>query len=768
MANQDYQKEVAITGPFMDTKPPPSTTPQGLFSRLVGVDGRYTHCLRKFPGFKYYTTIGVPGASATYADVTFTQSGATIASQNGDFEALGFIATGQLCYVSGSTLNSGRYQVGLVSGGTITITAALGLANEAAGETVTISQAYDGSDILWYGDGDDRGLTWMKTDVTTAQGEIYFFNGTSTPARQDGTAMGPATLTGEAAAPASASQADSGGFLSSSGKYRVAYRWYNSTNKVRCGLSAILELAGTDIWNIVGGTDHLVTITLAARPDTSYDFVEIFRTANLDNPLDAHQGGVFYLEQTVANGGAYTVGTLHDTALVMQRPYNPWNDPVMDPPLVGYGHYYRGSIFTSRRSNDNAGVGLLWTNPSDESVEEFGSEYSYDGVDGDDSVKLFVESEDGLYAFAGGAAYFVNKTGGAVAIDRILEGKSAASAHSALAIGRKVYILTDSNLIIFMGGQVQYVTAVDRILQDEWMAGGGGAGDTMADTYMVYDGKFNCVFILNTTLKSMICLWETTQAVTLLEGCPFVSATYGLDISETTDAYRAYFVTASGRVVIPDDTQQTWANMTGESALTYANSQVTVGAGGDSGGTALATSCDDYMCVYCISGTHKGVWGYCDTTNIKYVPPWGSAASNINLLEGDVWVKSPVVFKARFAPYQGNRTTSQGYPTNSLFGRKGVKDIGLKVENISTSGSVDPTFRVGIFRDKKATPLTTANLSYSGTVDVVGNPSDDHVTMGGEDGVSVQAYVEQASTGAQFELTAIQITGTLSMSDHVE
>ena len=832
MSNEGYQTETPVTGPYMDTAPPPSRTPQGLFSRLVGVDGRYTGTLRRFPGFRYIQTLSGDGSIAR-TDIAFDATNKLITTVAGDFEDSDF-GIGDSVTVSGATeadnnttftvdgVQNGylsaadiafvaitkritttagdfyaagirRYDYIRVSGthnnndtvlyvtamvDTKTLTVSVAPVDEGAGaavlnsrnlllstaptaeaadaNTVTITAGYSWG-LVHYSDGDDNGLVAQKWCITTAYGQQYVFHSGRPYLLGSLSIMGPARLTGDMAAPASASQADTGGFLHGDGMYSIAYRYYDSTRKLRTGLSTALTISGTDIYDATSGENHLVTITVDTRPGNNYDQLEIFRTPNLDNPLDPYQGGIFYLEKTIAYNGTMTAGDLHDTALVLQRRYDPWADPVMDPPKSAAGYFFQGSIFAGRYWTDNEGVGLYWSNPYAESPEEFGSEYSYDGGEGDGRVRRFVETEDGLYALAEGAVYFIQKTGGSVAIQRILVGRSSVSRYGAVAVGRNLYIMSPGGLLLFSGGQVQYIKAVNRLINDEWMA--GSAGNTMNDVWLAYDSVFNCVFILNTTLKSMICLWESTQAITLLEGCPFVAATSGLAInadSSSSAGIRAYFVTASGRVVRPDDARLDYASMTGQT-FTYAASQYTVPENGDTNGATWAALLGTAMCVYCISGTHEGIWGYCDGSTINYVPPWGDEDDSITLQEGDVWVKDPIAFRARFAPYQGNR--------ESVFGRKVIKDIGVKVENISTYGDSSVIMKVGAFRDADSGP--TEYPTVTGSITLTGNPADDHAAVS-MDGVSLQPYVEQVSTGCDFELTAMQITGNLTYSDNVE
>lgn len=709
MALENYQKEVLIQGPFMDTSVPPSRSPEGIFPRLVGVDGRFLGGLRRFPGFELL--------GANEGDAGAYQTAFHHATKNGVHS---FISIG------GGTLSWKGNSLGTY-GGSADITSVSNFAN----------------DIFIFAEGEDP----QRLTGTGASSADLF-------------SVGPPLLTGEATAPTFNARATSGGYLNHRGLYRVAYRFYDSSRKLRCGLSAVWDMAASDIAASPTGVNHLVTINITqGQPDVSFDKVEVFRSPNLYNPLDPYQGAIFYLEGTYDYAATLTVGLLSDSALVLQRRYDPWADPVMAAPQSGAGIFYQGSIFMGQDPAINSGVGVVWTNPYDESVEEFGSEYGYSGSSGDGKVQRFVETEDGLYGLTGTCIYFIRKSGGTVAIRTILRGVGIVYHKAAVAVGRTLYIMTAAGLQIITAGQASPVRAIQRIISDEWIksSAAGGWGNTLYDVEMAYDSVMSCIFILNPTRKTMLCLWESTQAVTLLEGCPFIHATYGPDTNtiDESEAIRAFFAVRDGsnQIVTPSVEATDNRQMTGGNT-SYEDSRKTIAAN-DSGGVTLAALIGAGKCVYCVSGTHVGTWGYSDGSNITYVIPWG--AGNIDLVAQEVWVVDPILFKARFWPLSS--------PFNPVFGRKTVKDIGLKLESLWTGASgVVPEFKVGVMRnanpDITVLPALTANLTPTG------NPSEDHVTLN-QDGITLEPYVEQAGTHCHFELTGLLITGTFTSSDKV-
>lgn len=712
MSLEKYQKELLIQGPFMDTSVPPSRCPEGIFPRLVGVDGRFLGGLRRFPGF----------------------------------ESLG-----------GNEGNSGPY---------------FGDFHHATKNGVHSFISFGGSPVHLYWDGTDLGEVSSSSDITSVSNygnDIFIFAEGNDPKRLTGAGLavdlysvGPPLLTGESTAPTFNARAVSGGYLNHRGLYRVAYRFYDSTRNLRCGLSAVWDMAASDIAASPTGVNHLVTINITqGQPDASFDKVEVFRSPNLYNPLDPYQGAIFYLEGTYDYAAAtLTVGALSDSALVLQRRYDPWADPVMAAPKSGAGIFYQGSIFMGRDPDINSGVGVVWTNPYDESVEEFGSQYSYSGSSGDGKVQRFIETEDGLYGLTGTTIYFIRKSGGTVAIRTILRGIGIVYHKAAVAVGRTLYIMTAAGLQIITAGQAQPVRAIQRIISDEWIktSAAGGWGNTLYDVEMAYDSAMGCIFILNPTRKTMLCLWESTQAVTLLEGCPFIHATYGpdTDTSNESEAIRAFFAVRdrTNAIVTPSVEASDNRQMTGGS-VSYEASRKTI-ATNDTGGATFAVSVVGAgKCVYCVSGSHVGTWGYSDGSNISYVIPWG--AGNIDLVAGEVWVVDPILFKVRFWPLSS--------PFNPVFGRKSVKDIGLKLESLWTGVSgVVPEFKVGVMRN--ANPDITVLPALTADLTPTGNPSDDHVPLV-QDGITLEPYVEQAGTHCHFELTGLLITGTFTSSDKV-
>jgi hypothetical protein len=111
-------------------------------------------------------------------------------------------------------------------------------------------------------------------------------------------------------------------------------------------------------------------------------------------------------------------------------------------------------------------------------------------------------------------------------------------------------VLMDGN-----SGNMMQVSAVNRVLFDDW------SGD-LAGIESGYDSKMNTSYFLNPTDEEMIQICHSTKSTGLVKGANFVGATSGPDVSDGSDT-RAYFITATGLIVRPDDTNAGTGTMWG-------------------------------------------------------------------------------------------------------------------------------------------------------------------------------------------------------------
>jgi len=728
----DYDLEYPLAGVFMDASRSPDNLPQGFCSRMVGVDGRFPGTVRKYPGHVLINT---------NSHLTNANAFRYVASYDVDEEE---VTRGLLCR-SGSDMYYYYYIPSCSARKSESITGPSGYSVNSA----NIDVAVKGEFIYIYTQGQQP---FVMYDVA-GSGWRYDFVGAYT----DG---GVALATDVAAAPAIRDDhATTGGYLHHRGRYKVMVKFYHSGRKVYSGRSKEYEftldkdtlethLHGINIYDYPDGDsdDHL---------DEDFDYVEVYRTQNLRNPLsDGYNGAVYYREQLIERTEQGTistvqVGTLDDYSLVLQKQYDPWMDPVEEAPDSAAACYYEGSVFAARDPDEDAGLGLVWTNPRVEGTEEFGSEFDYEAAPMDGVVKRIIKVGNYAFAVAGSVIYSITKVGVDVNISRWVEDKAVVNARCVAKIDRNLAVLTEQGLyFISAGGNCTMVGALDRILRDEW------AGQ-LTNCEMAYDEAMGCLYILNPDVHEAICFWENTRSVSILEGVGASHITYGPDITGDTDTIRSYWYHDNGEVTTPDYDRGDIGGSPSHGMLGDATDIATVGEGGDE--DTVAASMDAGDMVYVMSGTNAGKWGYSNGTTMSSGSPLGGAPT---LVAGDTYLKNPVKVALRLWPVNPPVGTY-----SPRFARKVIKSIALKMTGLTGFGrsyaDSSTDVKLGVYRNQRG--RSDDSLEGYSTTSVSNNPSEcvEDLNL---DGVTLEPYIEQVSSGTDFELTGVLIVGTITVS----
>jgi len=704
----DIEIQYAIPGVYMDTNSAPDNLPVGACFRISGVDGRFSGSLHRFPGMK----------SVLDLDHGIDYNGSFLGVSFGAYRG----------FVHRTNPSSPFYF------------------NNTTPDWGTANYSTNYASVTSHGD-----FAYLFAEDTTGSlfpKVVYDSSGLQVES------LGPALLTGDPDAPSTASaggHSATEGYLNFRGTYRVAVKYYHSTRQVYTGLSQIFTLT-VDPSAVTGGVysgnsyKWMLDISQAGL-DSDYDKIEIYRTTNLNDPMDPYKAGIFFLESTVTRGTTadYWVGKMPDAALVLQKHYDPWMDPVQLPPLSGVCAYYQGSIFAAQSRYTNNGLGIVWTNPGRVRPEEFGSEYSYLGSPKDGRIHSLVVVGDTLWGFSASIAYRIIKNGGSVSVERMLEGRGPLHPGALVSVDRSVIMVTGEGLVIFSEGVAKLIPSASRILKEDWK-------DSLEYITMSYDSRMGCVFIQNGYLYETLCLWTSTMQISLLEATPFTRTTSLLDYGQDTDSIKAYFVTKDGRIVTPDHDFSGYGTMQGG---VPDDNNITPS---DSYNATLSSALGSNHIVYVTSGGDAGSWGVTDGA---------SSITNITLNTNDVYSVDPVIFKVRLGPVR-----TGDYP---IFSRKVLKSIGLKMSlpndgyftSLTTAQrqEVRTTFTVGAYRDTSGARSDSAQR-FSDTITASMNPSD-CVVHGSLDGTLVEPYIEQISGGFNFELTGVKVVGTMTVSENI-
>jgi len=319
-------------------------------------------------------------------------------------------------------------------------------------------------------------------------------------------------------------------------------------------------------------------------------------------------------------------------------------------------------------------------------------------------------------------------------------------------------------------GTLTQLTAVDRTLLEDW------AGD-LSTIQSAYDGKASASYFLNSSDGTVLTIYHSTQTCSMWEAAPFTQLTSGTDIL-TGQETQAYFITAQGRVVYPDLAATGSGTMTDLSATTHTlNGTFTESSFlydhptlGEVSGvkSTIAKGTNSLIGSYIgiTSGAMAGELrkilgvgiGSGDVDTTYYVSPYpGDRASSGVVVGGDTFAISPVVFKIR-----GWRITDPD-PRRAAdsFIRWVLRGITLKLRQLSGFTTPNPNlyFRCGAYRNNATTVTGTCYVPVSTTP----TTATQQIT-GGLDGIDIEPYVEQISSGTKFELTNIELDVRMSES----
>ncbi|KKN01590.1 hypothetical protein LCGC14_1126250 [marine sediment metagenome] len=495
--------------------------------------------------------------------------------------------------------------------------------------------------------------------------------------------------------------------------------------------------------------------------DTLFDTVDIFRTIDLGNTTTT-QGAIFYLEQTIAKSddwatsGAWDsltvdVGTLVDEALPFQTMYDPEKDVIAAPPQSGTIGRYGGVTFMAQATSVDGGYDTLSSSPEHISPEYF-STYNRRVGDPEDGRPLrFILAGDSLFQLSYNAVTHIFKSGKLkpIQFSRLHQKRGIVGKEVAHTSGNSIFMITGLGLAVLNGtdGSMGSITAADRVMFDDWKS-------EISTIKSCYDSMMNASFFLNSTRREMVVVWHSTKVCSMIDGANFVAATSGPDISSGKND-RAYFITATGLIVSPDNLEAgsgtMWdlssgytlngtATATSSTTLTDANATLNQ----DMVGTRL----------YMVTGANAGDSQEIATIdNGTKVVTFTSNFDN-DIATGDTYAVSPTPFSLRAWALQHEEL--------SRFSRWITSGVALKVRKLSGFDNISNNkWRVGAYRNGGTSIEST--VAYP-TVNA--NPSDSAEVLNLA-GIDLEPYIEQIASGVKFELTDAEFAVVLTDSRKV-
>ena len=492
-----------------------------------------------------------------------------------------------------------------------------------------------------------------------------------------------------------------------------------------------------------------------------FDTVDIFRTIDLGD-ISVTQGAIFYLEQTISKTGNWEtsgtwdsltidVGTLIDEALPFQTMYDPEKDIVAAPPQSGTIGRYGELTFMAQATSVDGGYDTLSSSPEHNSPEYF-STYNRRVGDPEDGRPLrFIPAGDSLFQLSYNAVIHIFKSGKLkpLQFSRLHKKRGIVGKEVAHSSGNSVFMITGLGLVILNAtdGGMGSITAADRVMFDAWKS-------EISTIKSCYDSLMNASFFLNPTRREMVVLWHSTQVCSMLDGANFVGATSGPDISAGKND-RAYFITATGLIVSPDNLEAGSGTMWDLSDTYTLNGTATA--------TSATTLTDDNATLnddmvgarlYMTSGDNAGDSREIATIdNSTKVVTFTSNFSN-EIATGDTYAVSPVPFSLRAWAFQVEEL--------SRFNRWITSGVALKVRKLSGfDNNPNNKWRVGAYRNGGTSIEST--VAYPS---VSSNPADSAEALNLE-GIDLEPYIEQIASGVRFELTDAEFAVSLTESRKV-
>lgn len=498
--------------------------------------------------------------------------------------------------------------------------------------------------------------------------------------------------------------------------------------------------------------------------DALFDTIDVFRTIDLGQIPAAQEGGIFWLEQSIAKAGNWAtsgafdalqvvIGTLPDTALVQQdntNMYDPARDAIVAPPESGTIAHYQGFTLMAQAASDDEPYSILASSLTHTSPEYFTSYYVRKGNSKRGSPIRFMVSGDSCFALHGAGFVHIYKPSNDAGIRYVdtITGPGLDGKYAAHIVGNAV-LMFSAGLLRQMGGNdgnIVDLPGVQGLIDDDWK--------THISDYVSsgYDAEMNVSMFLNSQTDEILCLWHGTGKMSLLEGANFRWMTDGPDITGG-DKQRIYMATKEGLVVSPD-----YAEAGSGTMFDLSDSYTLTGAiTGGSTTTTIMTDATFHAALvgaylYYIDGPNAGLGRVISSVDVGNDTLTTAAFPNTPAY-GNRFCVSPVPVFVTLAPI---RTMSA--PESMVnFDRHKMIGASVKFQEISgLEAGVTDTVRISAYRNGSTTLEETAfEVDVSTTIeDATSAFQEDGVI----DGLDILPYLEYIGVGSGFEITDVQVS----------
>lgn len=722
---ENINVEYPIMGPYMDTSVPEVALNPGSLGYLAGVDPRFKGGLVSFPGLAFLKDIGTTSVITHFRIVCFAKKDSTS------------VYWGYLYCAGGTSLN-------------LTIT------TDGANYTnsVVYSEGVVNSSMIDCYVNKDTLYVAMRGSAVKA---CFYSSLASTFLVVDmgpGTTFGSSDLMTKPVLGALGSSTEQ--YLVQGATYQAAYRFYSSERGIYSALSqpTTISVPKGETGDRTSADFTLPADVIAYQPEYSFDTVEWFRTIPL-----AGGGAIFYMERSdaLSLSGTYTLGVIHDEALVLRDSYDPLSDTVKPAPQGGALGFYEGYMFVSHPTTDRGGYDISHSDITKDSVEYFTAFNEREGNTEEGRPLRFVRAGDYMLVMCENAVLHVSKIGTQKTLQyrTIHFNRGLVNPKAVHAAGSAVFFVCPIGLVMLDAntGDMNQVSAADGIILERWI------GD-MAVLEMGYDTDMNATFIFNPTKQEALMLGHTVQGIMMLENLPFAHMAEGLDATAHTKQ-KVFFIANNGRICYPDASKTPSGNMGGFSSTSYQLSGTGDIAGAvltaDAGITLQAGTTWEGARLYITSGTNAGEWRTIDYATASTITVTSAFGANDT---GVTFAVAPVVFKARFWSIASHM---QKVFKQSSFMRYKLNALAVKVVKPSYTGTCKSnTWLTGAYRNGSD---TLSDVAYD--LVVQDNPAESVVSKK-VDGTDIEPFICQIGSKIKFKLISICSSVTVTNSRKIK
>lgn len=287
---------------------------------------------------------------------------------------------------------------------------------------------------------------------------------------------------------------------------------------------------------------------------TGTHFREVSEVSMKGGPLITATTTLINVEDDTLNSNAAEVGLKDDPEIVTLPSFDPFlNDRAFSPKKIKLVAPYQGTLLrigsvpVPARPLDlfDREEILSWGSLSSFSPEQMAVQDSTPLGSSQDEVALaLITTGDYCFAVGDTSIFRIHRNGNLLAINEVQSLAGGVSRYAAVGVGTSLVYVSPNGLYMVDGasGQFQLVSAMDRIIQDDWKG-------TLSSIRMAYDNVLGCMIVMNTdsSIREAQMLWSDTGFITGLKDIPFKWLSSGVD-PVNVDNHRAYWHNDSGKI----------------------------------------------------------------------------------------------------------------------------------------------------------------------------------------------------------------------------